>query len=183
MTDPSIYRQLADLEERLRRLETAERPAANHGDAWPAAWPENVPFYRSDLDLWAFFDGTRWLTAQEYLVHLNVGTGLSVNTTVYAAIDTAYDILITRHVFSYFVATTNNGTNYWRARLFTVTTSGTLRDTLQTDATAANTWDDGATDLAVIGTGVRVLSCAIDRIGAPGSLDGAILVAYRKIVP
>lgn len=159
------------------------RKGAQQGTAFPGSPASGDRFFRTDLLLDCVYDGTRWLSAEEYAVHFNVGSGITTNQTFYAAIDDALNIYLTRFVFTHYVATTNNNSNYWTAKLYSIATSGTLRDSRTSFASAANTWSIDKTNLTIVGSGIKALEVDVQKIvGSPGALDGAVAIFYRKII-
>lgn len=89
-----------------------------------AAFPANPflyrPFFRTDLGWLCYWDGTRWLTVHEYSTSLgfNIGTngvGATATTNFYsqARPRQEYAPYVTRVAAASFVATTNDGANYW----------------------------------------------------------------------
>ena len=70
-----------------------------------------------------------------------------------------------------FVATTNNGSNYWRVKI--VKNDGTLIKQLDTSAVSVNTWtrlEATTFDVASAGTADIGLQIATVKVGSPGAL-------------
>lgn len=115
------------------------------GAAFPASPATGAPFFRTDLGLWAYHDGTRWLSAHEYSADMSSLDGVNpVAAAPFSHSGTPargnYAQYITRAVARTFVVTTNNATNFWTISLYqentaiwTFTTAGDgLNATLHT---------------------------------------------------
>ena len=94
-----------------------------------------------------------------------------------------YDYYITRAQLYAFVATTNNGTNYWTIR---ISHRGSAAWTTDTSGDAANTNLNKGIDVNTAFTGgTGFLSLEIvtgGKTGAPGALTVAASLWYRLIV-
>lgn len=189
MSDLETVRKVADLERRLAALAALERPRTNYGAASPTGWPTNVPFYRTDLGWWIFYDGTRWLTVHETVHPLAEGSGAGAFATR-SALRTNFTPYFTRVSFRAFVVAPNNGTNYWNMVVQTTDaaiTAGTTIRAQNTSADGAGAWlvYDLAPTTNVPGAGNHYwlrLNCAI-AAGAPGSLTCNAIAWYRLVIP
>jgi hypothetical protein len=123
------------------------RGLSTHPSFWGGAFPGSPVtqqmFFRSDLGIWCWYDGTRWLGPELTLPLLNYqGTQpYSANTEAYAcAALSDKPFYVTRFEIDYHVFTTNNAFNYWSATLRRLN-SGIGFDTLGTISTNGGTND------------------------------------------
>jgi hypothetical protein len=92
----------------------------SEGTAMPSSPYTGQRFYRSDLRVEVYYDGTRWVGPEITLPLLNYqGTQpYSSDTEAYACgAISDYPFLVTRFEISYHVFSTNNGGDYWTAEL------------------------------------------------------------------
>lgn len=188
MSDPTTLRKLSDLERRLAALAALERPRTTYGAANPTGWPTNVPFYRTDLGWWIFYDGTRWLTVHEYEQAL---TPYFRNTQPYSGGATSlllaptrvdYGALATRVKVYLDVAATNNGANYWSFAVKYGTTSVYTFDTSANSAGVA-ILKENAPNSVVTSPGAISTFDVTGKTGAPGSVVVNCTIWYRLIIP
>lgn len=158
------------------------------GTAFPASPAAGDRFFRTDLGFACFYDGARWLTVHEYSAPF-VETSSGAAFAPRAAIRTDYALYWTRVSLRAFVATTNNGTNYWNIVLQSLDaqiTTGTNLYSKATNADGAGAWlvYDAACSTNIAAAGniywARV-NCA--PVGAPGALTLNAVAYYRLIVP
>jgi hypothetical protein len=161
------------------------------GTAFPTspAPATNDLFFRTDLGLLCYYDGTRWLTADEYIIVLPwfplitlPYTGTVPNTILLLPTRSDYGYYITKASCYTRVATTNNGSNYWGLRLLYSATN--LWD-FNTSAQAADvnvTHTNAAINTATTPTATFLAINAQTKTGAPGSLTVAAFVQYRLII-
>lgn len=88
------------------------------GTSFPGSPSDNDLFYRTDRDKLYFYDGTRWLTVQEFSVEWGWrasqgASGLSSTTTMAQATVPADDIYLTDLLTTCFVASASSGTQFW----------------------------------------------------------------------
>ena len=185
MTDLAMVRKVEELDRRVLDLERLEVLAVG-GTAFPSGPATNALFYRTDLDWWCFYDGTRWLTVHEYCQPIG-----EVSTAGAAAIRSAirfsdYTTWYTRVTIRAFVTAPNSGVNYW-------TLSGQTTNTSIASATVIygpNTSADGAGAwLAYEGITTNSpgsnnawfrLNCV--PTGAPGALVANATTFFRLVV-
>lgn len=180
-----IFRQLDDLGRRLGRIETVERPLMGAGAAFPSSPATGARWWHTGYNLWAYYDGARWLTADEYEVALSTNATALITTAPTLIAVTALPnstISITQATITYYVAATNNATNYWPLRV--ADDAGTIYDT-NTSAGAADTWTRLQTALAITRTTpVHVeLTAPAAKTGAPGGLYVGAVLRYRIVLP
>lgn len=191
MSDPTTLRVLDDLGKRLAALEALERPRTNYGSANPTGWPSNVPFLRTDLGWWIYYDGARWLTAFELMVPACANLSTATADGGFGGPDLRGDYApyVTRVVISAYVATTNNGSNFWTLTLNAYNaayTTATGIHAVNTSAQAINTWVQQDTS-SLSGSGVPTnrarLFLTVTKFGTPGALTCQATLYHRLIVP
>lgn len=191
MSDPATLRLLAELSGKVAALEALERPRTNYGAANPTGWPTNVPFYRTDLGWWIFYDGTRWLTTQEFTAQIVLSTAAvsaTASAVVPAELRSAYAPYITRCVHTYRVATTNDGANFWTIDVRGANaaySAATIIHTVTTAAAAASTYtqSDAAPSATALPTNRARLDTLVTKSGAPGNITLWTTVFYRLVIP
>lgn len=141
-------------------------------------------FFRTDLGMIIYYDGTRWVSEQIAQLNANMRDVASFPISAPGSYYGAPPIPITAQVwyigahFTTYVTATNNGANYW---IITPTTGG---------GAAFNTSADGADVLkthyvpvgAAVNTADNWATFSHTKNGAPGSLWLASTHAYRYIV-
>ena len=166
-----------------------------YGPSFPASPFIGQQFFRTDRGLQYYYDGTRWLTVNEYVQPLapyNVGASapFNISTTPVDALigvlpDSQATLYLTKWVISVDVATTNTAASHWLVALKNV--AGTTIDSVGTDSMgAASTW------LRTVRTINSVRTVATDvwwdvnvskagATGTPGNLSILSSVHYRLI--
>jgi hypothetical protein len=164
------------------------------GDTFPSSPADGRKFYRNDLNLLCYYDGTQWLTVQEYEAgsgyYDRVGSGGNTTDstiTVRLPVRSDFRMFITRWVVYTRVFTTNNSTNYWNVSLagqaadassLTITgaaftTQGDAINTLVSHDCAIN----APLDASALGMFVFM-----SKHNAPGGIMPVSAVYYRLIV-
>lgn len=165
------------------------------GTSFPGGAASNDLFYRTDRDLLYFYDGTRWVTVSTYRAELSgagdVAQGQTNTTACYARSSvhhTTYDLYLMSLYATTYVATTNNGTNYWTVSLGNPSAAQAdftnVLVTFNTSAHTANNWTTTETAInAAMGTSRKVLSLGTSsgKTGTPGGLYLTGFVEYRLI--
>lgn len=186
MSDP--LDQLLDTRRELNALRTREARGGGAGAAFPASVAAGFRFFRTDLGLLCYYDGTRWLSAAEYPVLVGysdvltfaVGAGANQRRGFPRS---DYVLFWTRGQIQPTTGATNNGSNFLTysfvdsngGTIWSFTTAADAANTLLNKVTTTFTQPAGAT------TFVRLDLAAT---GAPSnhSVRPAALW-YRLIVP
>lgn len=179
-----IYRRLDALQKWQDTAASVELPALNRGSSFPASWPQDVPFYRTDLDLLCYYDGTRWLTVQEYPSTFaswgGAATPFSVTTNpLLMPWFNDQGVYITRAAYTLFVDTTNNGSNYWSIDLQRDTSSVWASNT---SALAASTTYTVNQAVNAVHTPSGYFRWNTTKVNSPGVLFFSGAFKYRLIV-
>lgn len=196
MSDPKdlknfdMLRALRDIDKRMGQTEVAERPRTNYGTSNPASWPTGLPFYRTDLGWWIYYDGSQWLTVDEYPATL----GLFDATTITFAVATvgARLAIIRSDYKPYFttgyaipnIGATNNNANYWTFNF--VTNAGATIWSFNTslDAAGSNPPKSTNTFTQPAGAITFVQLNLVITAGAPtGIIPRFPTLYYRLVVP
>lgn len=157
------------------------RQLSGAGMAFPTSPYADQLFYRSDLDLLCFYDGTRWLTVNEYEVPFvnQVVLPIAANTAVgYLPAAVTYNRYIHAVRFLYQVLTTNNGSNYWTLSLAPL--GGAAAVSTTSAAVAAGTWN--TVEVAYNSSQAGGWEIQGIKTGAPGDLYLVGVLRYRLVV-
>jgi hypothetical protein len=162
------------------------------GSSFPAqpAYGDDRDFLRTDIrdGVVFYYDGTYWLSRQPFHGDASVSNATASAYVGMAAVPTDLDLYVVTVSRSSYVATTNDGSNYWGLDLHGYKNDNT-NDTLHTGNTSGDTvatWTDHS-DLAVGalvsgGTGatdVHTLRMSFVKTGSPGGLYAYATVEYR----
>lgn len=156
------------------------------GVAFPGGPSAGDVFFRTDLGLLCYFDGTRWLTTHEYGVSLPGTLSAVDTTTLIARVRADYAPYFTRMAVTTNVATLNNGTNYWSVSLrgynaaFAAATE-IYAFTTAADAVATYVEHDSAASTAVPANN-HFFAVSLTKTLAPGSISIYVQPYYRLIV-
>ncbi len=164
------------------------------GTAFPTAGSDGgalqagARFFRTDLGYLCYYDGTRWLTENEFEANLNwfgltalpyAGSG---GTLILAPTRADHQLYITRAALYAFTNGTNNGTNYWTFDL--KDSAGNVFWSPNTSAVAAGQYTVSAAIAALAASpNVAYLNMTATKTGAPTSV-GALhcTVHYRLVI-
>lgn len=189
MSEDLQAKAIADLRRRIATLEGMEQLGAS-GTANPASFPQNTPFYRRDLGLWVYYDGTRWLTLHEYVSpHVLVSATANGTQVAIRASGTAYAPYISRIVCIVRVNTTNNVSNYWSIAvrgLSDALAAATTMHTFVTSGQAAGVFARGEANPPTTRAPANysAFDCALTfGAGAPGGIDVTTAIYFRLIIP
>lgn len=162
-------------------------PENGMGTAFPGTPYAGMRWFRTDLGLLCYYDGTRWLTVNEYVAEIRILASTVDHAQSEAVFQRAdYALYVSRVVVETYVGTTNNGSNYWEVAVnsFNRSFSSPICIALpSTAADSANSWnahDSAASNNPPSGYGI--LSFQIHKTGSPGELTAAAAVYYRMII-
>lgn len=184
MSDPYVTRDIA---RRLEQTQVTERPFTNYGAAMPAGYPINTPFFRSDLGLWIYSDGTRQLTAEQFQcdlvpysrtpMPLAVGLGATV---LIAPQRTDYASYYVRGKAYLDIVAPNDATNYWS---FSLLVGSTIVWSANTSADAAGAGLQKEDTTAQVCAGAAISTGVLSKTLLPGTVILALSYWYRLIIP
>lgn len=184
-----MLKLLYDNERRLAQTEVKEVARKSYGTSNPTGWPTNVPFFRSDLGWWIYNDGTRWLTAHEYVLDADAATTPADLSGPYEwQLRQDYNPYFTRVTATTIVATTNNGTNFWTVRFRGLAlargSATTIHDFTTSGDSVANYSLKDATPSTPTPTDDNTVQMFVQKTLTPGAITiVSASVAYRLIIP
>jgi hypothetical protein len=159
----------------------------NAGTSFPVSKATGDRYWRTDLGLEFYWDGTRWVTTTLYFTPgtdvsnqtTNVGTG---RRTAFGA---KFDIFIVDFIVSCYTSATNDGSNYWTWNLAKTSTADaqTNLGTVVTSGDTAATWYPHVTAInAVVVTATHpLIDMNVIKTNAPGGVYGNPGFTYRLI--
>lgn len=190
MIEPLI-REVEQLKRQFDGLKTQDRLSwsAMSGATNPAqpAYGNNRPFFRIDLGWWIFYDGTRWLTCQEFACDLGTVGNNTVGLLAFTRIRRDYTAFVTRVAITTQVNNTNNASHYYTVEVQSLNTDQTAATTLASFDTRADTVyvltpHDSAIN-ATVGVNNFFLGVATTgKTGTPGYIYPTTTIYYRLIV-
>jgi hypothetical protein len=169
----------------------------NAGTSFPASKATGDRYWRTDLGLEFYWDGTRWVTTHLYregpnvvIGGSNVGAGYATATGLMNAFWSGwspdYDIWIVALYLTYYNVGTNNGSNYWTYQLTKYDSAFSA-----TSIVTANTSADAGGTLygKKIAVGAAVANATYPILGfdlsvktlSPGGIRTTVELAYRLI--
>lgn len=155
-----------------------------NGTTFPTGPSTNDRFYRTDRAQSYYFDGTRWLTEQVFVVTLGDDTvprTANYDFSVAIGLEPDADILVTRWSVVHRTGSPQNGSNYWTYTLYRDFTFTSI-DTFSTSAFAADTWfRTTRAVLHLVGSSDVLFTMRAVKTGAPASGVALVQVEYRKV--
>jgi hypothetical protein len=175
-----------------------EDPAATsgypEGTAFPGSPSTDDKFYRTDRNRLYYYDGTRWLTTEEFTIPLatvEVIAGSSATATLAEApVRTDFQLYITNVYTAVRLSSgTHNGTNKWvftvvedrdgAAGASTLVTLDTVTEGVTANASARFVKETVVN--ALLNTSARLLRLVATETGAPPTIRGSSEVHYRLV--
>ena len=157
------------------------------GTTFPVTPYVDELFYRTDLDLLCRWNGTYWLSENEYSFSVSEQTGIAAISSW--LFPTRYDYLpyVTRVIYRAHVNTTNDGSNYWVLKIQdqALTPAAPIGTNFNqnTSADTLATWTEHeGTPNVIVPALTRWLSPYVSKVGAPGTLDFGCTFYYRLVV-
>jgi len=158
-------------------------PLWGSGTAFPSGPATNQRYTRTDLGLDFYWDGTRWVTTTLYTMQpsfqeIASSSGWSSSTITRGAMPhPTLDIYIVDFWADTYVATTNDGSNYW-----TMALNGVTGASLSTVSNAASSLIQETAAVGQVKTaGNAWIQCDITKMSSPGGLTATIAFSYRLI--
>lgn len=162
--------------------------AYNSGTAFPASKLTGDRYWRTDLGMEAYWDGTRWVTTEIFhcvLAHANSTVPMSVGNISFRGVlyGSTYDQWLIEMRTAVNAQATNNGSNFWTAVLADQA-GGAIGGgvTWNTSADAAGAWVYKTTAIGAVLSGKTEIQLTVNGTGAPGALYIAPIVAYRLVL-
>lgn len=162
------------------------------GTSFPGSPATNDLFFRTDLGLFCYYDGTRWLTVQvyelpfaqqeafpTYTANGNIGR-LPVHNTYSMWLVGLY---ATTYVSS--ANSGNSGSHFWTLTLNRVNAANTATSigTIVTSPDTADTWTQHTLAVnAALAAGALHFRLSAAKTGTPGDLHPEVVLAFRLII-
>lgn len=171
-------------------IEAIQQRVGLSGTSFPGSPTSGQRFLRTDRNLEYYYDGTRWLTVNEYTIPFSILDALQARTSdgteLYAVCDQgANGVYLTRWESATLVITTNDASNYWTVQLVSTTGSGTdgnLGSSFNTSADTAGFYaKDTVTVGAVVNSSALRYQIKVTKTGAPGGIYMMAAAHYRLI--
>jgi hypothetical protein len=181
-------RRIRDIQDRLTVRQTETSGGA--GTAFPTGIAAGFMFFRTNLGLLCYYDGSQWLTVHEYSAEMRTDlTALSATNAFVniASLRTDYAPAILRIAHELFVGGTSNATNYWTIVLYgynNAFTANSVIDSFDTKTVTASTWTrvERSPNTNAVPTNNAEMVIDITKTLAPGNLSILTTVYYRLIV-
>lgn len=184
----SILQKISDLFRRVGDLERIERTADDMaGTSFPSSPFTGQRFFRRDLGLLCYWDGTQWLTENEYVVGLPMVQNQASNFMMPGeTIRTDLTVYVTRVEMNIRATGTQDASNYWTiaARLVNASYSAVT--------TAWSTTTAGFSDMTYYNrTGITNRTNASNRYfidayaaktGSPGNISALAVTVYHRFI-
>ncbi len=159
------------------------------GTAFPSSPATGERFFRTDLGVGYYWDGTRWLSTTLYREPLgsfygNTASPANTNNQYLAPWYTT-DIWMVGLYGTFYVATTNDGGSYWTVVLAKATAANTATTiaSFPTNTTAPDTWGNYTAAIGALltpGT-YPVMHVGLTKTGTPGGIWGGASMSYRLV--
>lgn len=156
------------------------------GTTFPGSPVANDTYYRTDLGLLCYYDGTRWLTIQIFEASTFPPADLSVSSSFgrYPPHGTTYNLWIVDARITYTVPSNHDGSNFWTIDFRKFDNSIVVSfATIVTDK-ATTTWNNpNATAVgALLDTANKLTFIEATKTGTPGNLGLGTTWRYRLVV-
>lgn len=162
----------------------------DEGTSFPGAPTNNDKFFRTDLDMLFFYNGTRWLSATLYREAFTVANAImpmsaNNNAGFLPTWSTDFDLWLETFYAGIYVATTNSGAHYWivEMRKYNSAAAATVVANFTTAADAANTMLSKKVAIGSLltpGT-YPMMFVNATKSGSPGTLTVTAAVTYRLV--
>jgi hypothetical protein len=164
-------------------LQTAA-PGIEGGTIFPSDPEANDVFFRTDLQLLCFWDGTNWITVNKYALQPTVVFNVPSNNLYTVGVFTPPAARTFRAIYVkyiYFVDPVNNATNYWS---FGLTPNGSFYNhTYNTSMfNPVNSWALLGAPIDIILSTTPLLLRLYEKTGTPGSIYlGATIYGHEVV--
>ena len=159
------------------------------GTSFPGSPTTNQKFYRTDLNWLCFYDGTRWLTCQEFSEPIALAGKVFISAVPdasgYLSVRKDYQLYITTMTNSIRVSSTSNGSNFWTINLLRYNSSSATSTvhTFNTSTLTAGVYTNMKQTInAPLDASAFFLSVEFAKTGSPGLLGIFSSLQYRLIV-
>jgi hypothetical protein len=169
----------------------------NAGTSFPGSKATGDRYWRTDLGLECYWDGTRWVSSTLYHEQMGAieggfptgGWGNALGTQSigrWTPWHSDYDLWLVSLYGSTYVGATNDGSHYWTVSLFKTNAAG-AETSIVTFATNADTQANYTTHAAAIGAAMggatyKELIAKVTPTSTPGNIYPSVAISYRLIV-
>ena len=161
----------------------------NAGTSFPASKATGDRYWRTDLGMEFAWDGTRWATTQVFTAGTHLGEiGLTATGARFIAIRPllGLPIYLIEVTISAFVATTNDGSKYWRADLERTASGGVSWNAVSQPSTAAHAADSYVITTLNPNVDVSVANgqrwrVNFVKVSTPGNINVDLVAAWRLV--
>lgn len=151
----------------------------------------NDRVFRTDLGLEFFYDGTRWLTTNQYQGTFNVVNVASTSTasftgTPYIPLPSSSSDIWVESVVGFTYVVTNSGSAYWTVDLIKLNVANSATVIGSSFNTSADTQATNVIHSFTVGASVDratypLLSLKLTKTSTPGNIYAGLTVNYRLI--
>lgn len=157
-----------------------------YGDTAPSGPATNDLWWETDTNILWFWNGTYWLSVQRYKWHTS-WANLSGNTSgnyypIRGSHPVDYDFYLEDMCISGYVATTNNGSNYWTVKFYRHPSVTSLASKASS-SWSPDAWTIDSVDISahldVSASGDELIYFNLERTLTPGVFLGGAEINYR----
>jgi hypothetical protein len=172
----------------------ATAATSENGTGFPGSPAAGDRFWRTDRNIYYFYDGTRWLSVQQFTLQIQNTEGAlpTAATLTNAGRATApwtstYDLYIEKFEFAGIVGgATNNGTNFWTADLRKGAAGASSTNSISSVNTSAGVTGSqffklSSTPNVLLGTTNVILTIDLTKTLSPNNLFWTAFVQYRLV--
>lgn len=163
----------------------------SEGTSFPGSPTTNQKFYRTDLNFLCYYDGTRWLTVEEYSIPGTQATVAPFPTAssgsqfAFFPARTDFATYLTRLTISTYVNGTNNSSNFWTFAFGRYTSTAVFTSILSFDThlDTVNTMTDHSQVInAPLNAAGIYMGLIPTKTGTPGNVFPFVNLSSRLIV-
>lgn len=161
----------------------------NAGTSFPASKATGDRYWRTDLAMDFYYDGTRWLTVQEFIHPIPNGDSAfpawpltaNGNPGRSTLLSSDWQIYLVKYYANTYVSTTNSGTAYWTVNLIADPGGSTIA-TFNTSADSPDTHTGHAVSVnTALTTSFRTVTVQAIKTSTPGNLYAPSAMLYRLV--
>lgn len=160
--------------------------AWDSGTSNPGSAAAGDRYWRSDLGLVIYYDGTRWLTQNVYTME---ATGSSLSASGDLAYRSPYggaDMWLVDFGWCYQIAATHDATRYWEVSLHKYEAGGATDTTIVTlqSAKTGTIWANPAATAigALLGTTIDLIYFTAAKFSTVGNMQVGVRLRYRLVI-
>lgn len=155
----------------------------NAGTSFPGSKATGDRYWRTDLGMEFYWDGTRWVSTTLYTMQLN-GTGATLSASgTFGSCgiwEPTYAVWLVDFRVSGYIGATNTGSAYWGFEFRRISDDTSLAAALNTSAASANGMWAGVSAIGAVSTDLGFYTAAI-KTSSPSNFAPQAFVTYRII--